>query len=460
MKSISNPTLLRKLKLYTHLLKRSNNAGKRKRLLEKVITLLRQLEMSLDHLSFQRMIKLFSLASIGFLPLKAEAQSTVFKNLEIDPFGLNPELPEGTDFRAPMIGDLDNDGDLDILEFHLILDYNYYGYISDYAFFENVENPDSLEFQKSSLDIPGINQITDNFSLIGSLGDLDGDGDLDILGTSYDLYTYELGFVFIENTGSISSPAFQNVPLILPLNDTYPSIQNGLVSELADIDGDGDLDLFVSVYDDETYLSSIFFLENIGNTTQSNFATPEESPFGFDDQELITYPDLSLEDFDQDGDLDLLFLEDYSFDVYFSENSGTPNQPNFELPQLISNLSPLTEATLFHDFMDTDEDGDLDLIIYSYGGQVVYSPNELILSIESSSHSGLIIKPNPTKDFIFIETQFQNWEFLVYSPDGRLVLQSDQTHNAINLENLPSGSYIGHFKSDEEVKTIKIIKQE
>ena len=92
-----------------------------------------------------------------------------------------------------------------------------------------------------------------------TLGDIDNDGDLDVLVGNYDG-----DMVFFENTGTASSPNFgspQTNPFGLQAVVFYSS------PTLADIDNDGDLDALVT-----DYASVTFFFENATPTNIVSFA--------------------------------------------------------------------------------------------------------------------------------------------------------------------------------------------
>src|SRR6185295_2833939 len=139
-----------------------------------------------------------------------------------NPFGL---AAVGS-YSAPTLADLDGDGDLDALV----------GESSGNAvFFENTGTASAPAFAAP---------MTNPFGLadVGSynapaLGDVDGDGDLDAL-----VGEDSGNAVFFENTGTASAPAFA-APMTNPFG--LADVGSYGAPALGDVDGDGDLDVLV-----------------------------------------------------------------------------------------------------------------------------------------------------------------------------------------------------------------------
>ncbi|MBZ0111960.1 MAG: FG-GAP-like repeat-containing protein, partial [Thermoanaerobaculia bacterium] len=137
-----------------------------------------------------------------------------------------------------------------------------------------------------------------------NLVDFDGDGDLDIVAGS------DSGKVeFIENTGSTSSPSFQ-----YPVAGFDPfdgvSVFSRSAPEMADLDGDGDLDAIVGNID-----TRVRYFENTGSSSSPSFAqvTGTNNPF-FSISAGYTSR-TALGDLDGDGDLDLILGGSYAYGI-------------------------------------------------------------------------------------------------------------------------------------------------
>ena len=134
--------------------------------------------------------------------------------------------------------------------------------------------------------------------------------------------------------------------------------------QFADIDGDGDLDLFV-----QEVTGQVKFFEHIGTAAQPRFRWRTDHYGGLDVGEWYRFIDL-----DEDGDLDLLGEERFSYVRYF-RNDGTPQAASFTL--LTDSLKDASGEPLFADrqnipnLTDIDCDGLIDLFIGRIDGTLI-----------------------------------------------------------------------------------------
>lgn len=143
--------------------------------------------------------------------------------------------------------------------------------------------------------------------------------------------------------------------------------QNLALPTMVDIDADGDLDVFSS----EAY-GVIRYFQNTGTSTAPAFTAPQANPFGL--QSGYYFASMDFADLDNDGDLDLIVGEYYGNMQYY-QNTGTNTAPAFAAP--LANPFGLSAGLdyAFPSFGDLDNDGDFDLIIGEYNGNLQYFQN-------------------------------------------------------------------------------------
>ena len=184
-----------------------------------------------------------------------------------------------------------------------------------------------------------------------------------------DLFIGESGgnINFFCNDGTPENPKFPATPTI----ENFPSIDvgNNSAPVFADIDNDGDLDLFVGERD-----GNIIFFCNDGTPEDSKFSSgPTEENFasihvGFNSNPVFA-------DIDDDGDLDL-FIGEGAGNINFVRNNGTPKDPKFSSSPTEENFASIhVDSISVPVFVDMDNDGDLDVFVGTEAGGLVFYCN-------------------------------------------------------------------------------------
>lgn len=275
-----------------------------------------------------------------------------------------------------------------------------------------------------------------------ALADIDGDGDLDLFTGSYGGDIY-----FQENTGDDTSPSFGNIQVNpFGLTSTYYVAAPTLV----DIDNDGDYDLFVGEY----YGTTVFF-ENTGTASNPLFAAPVSNPFGLTSVYEFAFPEAA--DLDGDGDYDLLIGEYYGDLLYF-ENTGDASNPSFAAP--VTNPFGLESAYELPGIAiaDLDNDGDMDVMVGEYYGDFNYYSNNTITSVaEVKDQVNFSVYPNPARNQIQITTDREMEAIEIIDLSGKLVGIEVGQSNTIDVSGLKPGFYILKAQLDnDEVITRRV----
>ena len=270
------------------------------------------------------------------------------------------------------------------------------------------------------------------------LGDIDGDGDLDIL-------TNSVGSVWLswfENMDGLGDFGQQHIIETVGLYENY--------FQLADLDGDGDLDNLSEKYD------IVFWRENLDGLgtfgpKQILFSNTDGTP---------DFNSLQFGDLDNDTHLDIVFDSGYDFGkVYLlnTDGQGTFGQVNF--------IDPPIGGTTGNNIPPVDIDGDLDLINTSLittfdDNHLLWYENLTILGVEDISFDDYIsIYPNPVRDIFFITSDETIIGVNIYDVFGRRLFQKVENTNLVDISAFPSGLLFVQVKLATGTLIKKVVKE-
>ncbi len=221
---------------------------------------------------------------------------------------------------------------------------------------------EDIEIIGERMSLHGANTMT--------FGDIDNDGDQDLLWGDF----FEPGLLLIRNRGNCRQPSMRGEPAPFPAND--PIGTSGYnAPAMVDVDGDGDLDLAVGVLGgafnaNSTTVDNLHFLIQDEN---GDFTATTSRLIAMVDVGSDSVP--RLFDVDGDGDLDLFVANkiepgsNSAGRVYFYENTGSQSSPSFAGRGMVA-LADTFHQTIAHG--DLDDDGDPDLLVGKWNRDVDY----------------------------------------------------------------------------------------
>jgi hypothetical protein len=247
---------------------------------------------------------------------------------------------------VPALADLDGDGDLDLLVGNKIEAAG--GQTGGLYFLENTGSAKSPAFRER-----GRIEVAAAYHYAPALGDLDGDGDLDLV-----LGTWRNQLLFYRNAGSRHSPRFvlADSALVTLTRGSHAS------PALADLDGDGDLDLLVGEAS-----GSVNYYRNDGGRAAPRFTLVSDEWEGISGARRSAPRPVDL---DGDGDFDVVIGVE-SGRALLLRNTGSRTEPRFAHEEGGPAWPPYTAPA----FGDLDADGDLDLILGNASGGLVHLEN-------------------------------------------------------------------------------------
>ncbi len=309
-------------------------------------------------------------------------------------------------------GDLDNDGDQDIL---------------------SASHSDNTLRWHENLDGLGnfgpINVISDHAGdpYFIKAADLDNDGFLDVYFTG--LNGSKVGWHRnIDGTGNFGPEQ------LLTLN-----MGSGLAVDAIDIDGDSYLDIVAgSGYDGKlgwfrnTDGMGVFSAQSIISDTCAGVII------------------LDTKDMDNDSDIDVLATCLWNNKISWFENLN--GEGVFSEEQIISEetmgASSIAGA-------DINNDGKLDVISLSYiDNKIAWYENEMVLGLTDNELSEFYIYPNPTHSILHINSSLDTYEIEIYSGVGQLI-QKSNNENEVDVSMLSSGIYLVRLIGANENSSIQ-----
>lgn len=401
-------------------------------------------------------------------------------------------------------GDIDNDGDIDILytklgQLHVLI--NTAG-VGNAPIFNSTGTPLNLNFPAigTHLNYPTSGTHAISYRLFD--WDNDGDNDLIVLAGREGYADRVAGGVFLfYNDGS----GHFNSPPVLLLNamafgddfgydasNDFPGEINQFI-EVGDLNGDHLPDILIT---GKMRITGIVYFENNGSgfdlvapqimafpTTPSYFYNWIQNPLFPPHGNSFQVPELYTKDCS--AKLNLFVSDPLWYDsinneygggrMFFHENGGNNTSgifPDFNRTGLInqfgfnddlsSNLRCDWVVTRFVDFLGN---GCPIAIVFNYcTKQFIYydqecSPETLTTNTSVKNKSEITLYPNPTKDWVnfYASPDIKIQRIAIFDASGKLVIEPKISGTKINIQNLIQGVYFVNFQTDKGLRSEKLI---
>lgn len=243
--------------------------------------------------------------------------------------------------------------------------------------------------------------------------DFDGDGDVDIVVGEYHWYSGGRLRYFENQSVQGKELYLERSGEENPFKDINATSE-GVAPAFADVDGDGDLDLFLGqngypAYNESSSRGIEYYRNDGGIFSRQTGAWDEGTKTGnpFDGLSLGEFVRPVFVDFDKDGDQDVLigsqvynYNPPYNTDyIHYYENNGSGT---FSRGAITLDTDPNAYNTLSPALADIDGDGDYDMVLgsYNYGRLMYYeqlSPGNF--SLEDADWDPVAKTGNPFSGF-------------------------------------------------------------
>ncbi|MCF8365590.1 MAG: T9SS type A sorting domain-containing protein [Bacteroidales bacterium] len=345
--------------------------------------------------------------------------------------------------------DADGDGDLDVV---------YVGDDGDLYPFVVYFNTDGV-FEMSNTGLFGVRTSNGNIGM--QTGDIDNDGDMDVVMTGDNENYVKSTRIYLNDNGNYSA-----------LEHDIPGFGSGTV-DLTDIDNDGDLDLFLVGYDNNSSGDVGIFINDANSNTYASNEAPSAPSNLFalveEDGVHLTW-DMATDDHTPQASL--------QYNIYIGSVSGLgdvvcaqsitdplsakfgfhfiPKQGNCEM-QLQYNMSGLADGVYFWSVQAIDQSG-----AASVFASEQYFDIGNVTKIEVPDVN-LRVYPNPASDLLNVSVPEGNSVRVeILTATGKPVIQKQLPGNSsqLDISGLEQGSYFVRIITGENkiVKKIQVIR--
>lgn len=331
--------------------------------------------------------------------------------------------------------------------------------------FENIGDPENPKFRMIDDDFLDFS-INSDFSAdpTPTVGDLDGDGDEDLLvGDSQGKLYY------FENTAGAGNPSIF-AQAVYP----YKNIDVGSIVEpyIYDYNNDGLGDLFIGekATNSNEGFGNVSYFENIGKPGAPDFnedvlAGNNTPTFGYINTRIMTEPsgNSAPVPFHVGNDFYVMCGTKGGYLQLYKCSNNDPNVTCDTIDLEFGNIYEGDQTSI--DLEDIDADGFLEVVVGNKrGGFAIYNTiinlDGTISEIEEivKSQKEIKIYPNPTSNQLFVDSEFPISEYYISNIYGQKIFSGSLENNKLSMAKLSQGIYFISFKIEDEIVVKKVMK--
>jgi len=357
----------------------------------------------------------------------------------------------------PIFFDHNGDGLMDLL----ISNYGYFqdggNYPGQVAYFENIGNAQSPEFELITRDYQDLSLIGLGQGMRLTFGDMDDDGDKDLF-----IGEVQGSIHYFENVSAGLEAEFQlNTPNFPDNNGDAIDVGQFAKPQIFDVNRDQKLDLIIGERN-----GNINYYENIGTVNSPTLQLMNDSLGGVVVAEWwnITGYASPIMFENENGEYEMFVGSQVGY-IWHFDNIDNNLGGTFNLVDSISH--GIFEGMRSHiDLADLDDDGLRDAVVGNYRGGVAFYKNYAGVGLnENQGPARLIVVPNPANDHLTIdlsELGSGNIEVELFDVLGKQISRRMIWSTAIfelNTSNIQPGHYTLLFRSDSRTAIASFIKQ-